>query len=384
MAEVLVVDPVMSQTELERLVAATERFPVYSRSGAGSFARKRRRREARSAAMKNGPGAAGAAAASAEPKRRFAPGLEQRVDAGLNYVRQGGLRRQPDDPLLQFRNRYFRETLHHADAVYAPGMEQYLANPRLAEAARRVFGHEVVVPWNVYANVMLPGQELGMHTDIPEFRGAHRDFLPGWFLCAMHVSGLFEPWRVKIATAVTYLFGDEGGGMFLCYPDGPDGPPACFPATHNTAIVADTDSIFHGVERVPGETDALMLVDVNTRLVPKAGGRWSLRCGEPGRLEEVATFSREELRFSLSWKGYCFADEHDREARTASPDALDLETILTVLVDELVARGRLPGPEHGLSEEELGLLFIDEFLHFPEVTPIEPVAAATGPHPEPG
>jgi hypothetical protein len=380
MAEVLVVDPVMSQAELERLVAATEQFPVYSRSGAGSFARKRRREQARSAAMNNGPGAAAMAPASGGPKKRFAPGLEQRVDAGLNYVRQGGLRRHPADPLLHVRNRYFRETLLHGDAVYAPGMEQYLANPRLAEAARRVFGQDVVVPWNVYANVMLPGQELGMHTDIPEFRGAHRDFLPGWFLCAMHVSGLFEPWRVRIATGVTYLFGDEGGGTFLCYPDGPDGPPARFPATHNTAIVADTDSIFHGVERVPGESDALMLVDMNTLLVPKAGGRWSLRCGEPERLEEITTFSREELRLSLSWKGYCFADEHERDARTASPDALDLETILTTLVDELVARGRLDRPEHRLSEEELGLLIIDEFLHFPEVTPIEPVAAATRPH----
>ena len=141
-------------------------------------------------------------------------------------MRQGGLRGALDDSRLSARHKYFRETLLDGNEVYAPGTEEYLANQCLAEAARRLFGRDLVVPWNVYANVMLPGQELGMHTDTPEFRGAHRDFLPNWFLCAMHLSGLFEPWRVRIATGITYLLGGEEGGAFLCYPDGIDHPPA--------------------------------------------------------------------------------------------------------------------------------------------------------------
>ena len=39
-----------------------------------------------------------------------------------------------------------------------------------------------------------------------------------------------------------------------------------------------------------------------------------------------------------------------------------------MFVDELVVRGRLDGHDHALSEEELGMLIIDEFIRFPDVT----------------
>ncbi|HXN60449.1 MAG TPA: hypothetical protein VN886_08335 [Acidimicrobiales bacterium] len=363
MAEVLAVGPVVSPDAAARLIATCERFPVFTPSGTN----RRRRRRARLAATVGDPDAA---VNPRTPKRPpFAPGLRPREDSQLNFLRQGGLRGATDDSLLSARHKYFRETLQDGHEVYASGAEEYLANQCLAEAAHRLFGRDLVVPWNVYANVMLPGQELGMHTDTPEFRGAHRDFLPNWLLCAMHLSGLFEPWRVRIATGITHLLGSEEGGAFLCYPDGIDHPPARYEATLNTALVLDSDSIFHGVELVPGCDDAIGQIDANTRLVPKGKGQWFLRCGAPGQLETVAVYSREELRLSLSWKAYCFADEAECHARTDSADALNTETILEMFVDELVVRGRLAGPDHALSEEDLGMLIIDEFIRFPEVTP---------------
>ena len=54
----------------------------------------------------------------------------------------------------------------------------------------------------VYANVVLPGQELSVHTDVPEFRGANRKHEPEWLLVVMPLSGLFERWRMPIATGV--------------------------------------------------------------------------------------------------------------------------------------------------------------------------------------
>jgi hypothetical protein len=365
-AEVLAVGSVVNPDEAARLIATCERLPAFTPSGTGSFAKKRRRRRARLAATVGDPNA------DINPRtpngHPFAPGLGPREDSHSNFLRQGGLRGALDDSLLSARHRYFRETLLDGHEVYAPGAEEYLTNQCLADAARRLFGRDLVVPWNVYANVMLPGQELGMHTDTPEFRGAHRDFLPNWFLCAMHLSGLFDPWRVRIATGITYLLGSEEGGTFLCYPDGIDHPPARCEATLNTALVLDSDSIFHGVERVPGYSDAIGQIDANTRLVPKGNGQWFLRCGTPGQLETVRIYSREELRLSVSWKGYCFADEAECDARTDSADALTTATILEMFLDELVVRGRLDGPDHTLSEEELGMLIIDEFIRFPEVT----------------
>ena len=39
-----------------------------------------------------------------------------------------------------------------------------------------------------------------MHTDVPEFRGANRKLVPQWLLVVMHHSGLFEDYRMPIAT----------------------------------------------------------------------------------------------------------------------------------------------------------------------------------------
>ncbi len=398
MAPVVVVDPVMTEDQAQRLIEAWERFPVYTPSGTGSWGRKMQRRQRRRAAREraagtpgggrsggDAPSAASAAAAAggrrpAPPRGRgFAPGLDQRVDSRINYLRQGGLRGDYKDPLLTARHKYFRETLLDGNDVFAPGVEEFLSLPSLADAARQLYGLDVVEPWNVYANVMLPGQELGMHSDIPEFRGAHRNFLPGWFMCAMQLSGLFERWRVKIATGVTYLVGSEEGGAFVCYPDGPLSPPRSFPATHNTAVVLDTDSIFHGVDRVPGECEAISQITADSRLVPTGGGRWSLRCGPKGELEEVATFHRDELRLSVSWKGYCFADDEERAARTAPDDSLTVPSIVDTMVAELVARGRLPGPDHGLDEEDLGMLIIEEFIPFPPEPALATAASGAEP-----
>ncbi len=364
---VLVVDPVMGPAAMERLIAAWERFPALTPTGTGSYAVKLRLRsgavsdENSRAAFKN------SLRSDSGVGRRFAPGLAQRVDSASNYLRQGGLRADREDPLLPWRHKYFRETLLIGNEVYATGVEELLANINLIEASRGVFDSKLVVPWTIYANVMLPGQELGLHTDTPEFRGAHRNFLPCWLLCAMHWSGLFEPWRVKIATAVTYLLGAGEGGRFIYYPEGPGGPASQYKATPNTAVVLDSDSIFHGVELLPGYDDPIRHIDANSQLTHIGDGKWSLRCGEAGRLEEVARYSRDELRLSLSWKAYCFADAEERARHSNPVGELTTDVILDTLVDELVVRGRLDKSDHGLSEEELGSLIIDEFIRFPYI-----------------
>ena len=53
----------------------------------------------------------------------------------------------------------------------APGIEPFLHHEGFVEAARALHGRDVIVPAIVYANLLLPGQELAVHTDVPEFRG---------------------------------------------------------------------------------------------------------------------------------------------------------------------------------------------------------------------
>ena len=128
----------------------------------------------------------------------------------------------------------------------------------------------------------------------------------------MHLSGLFEPWRVRIATGITYLLGSEEGGAFLCYPDGIDHPPAHDEvACYIRRLVLDSDSIFHGVELVPG-CDRRHRSDRRQHPPGAQGKRTMASCAAElpaSSKRSRSTSVREELRLSLSWKAYCFADE---------------------------------------------------------------------------
>ncbi len=89
---------------------------------------------------------------------------------------------------------------------------------------------------------------------------------------------------------------------------------------------------------------------------------------DAGDDEVLATFGWDEIRFSVSWKAYCFADEAEREAWRTHDDDLSLDVILAQLVSDLRARGLLEADE--LSERELALLLIDTYERYPE--PVSP------------
>lgn len=79
------------------------------------------------------------------------------------------------------------------------------------------------------------------------------------------------------------------------------------------------------------------------------------------------TYRSDELRFSLSWKAYCFADEREMSVWTSHADDLDEATIVEGLVTEMCSRGVLASESHGLSDTELGLRMVDTFIRFPAV-----------------
>ena len=89
-------------------------------------------------------------------------------------------------------------------SVHIPGVERVLHNERLREAAGRVFDAEIVRPLIVYSNLTAPMPQNRKHTDVPTFRGVERSGYPAWVVSAMAASGLFEEWRVKVATAVAW------------------------------------------------------------------------------------------------------------------------------------------------------------------------------------
>lgn len=286
-------------------------------------------------------------------------GLPQRFDAAFNFVRTGGrFGRREDVATLAARTNYFRETYTYGEEIAAPGIEPFLHHEGFHEAARRVHGRPLIEPAIVYANLLLPGQELAVHTDVPEFRGADRKRLPQWLLVVMHHAGLFDAWRMPIATGVAW-FHDARGGAFAFYPDGADAPPRAHAVRFNTALLTDTDSVFHGVDRVDEGGEALPAYRPGMRLFFEGDGRWVVRDGE----REVARCGWEAMRFSVSWKAYCFADEAERSAWRERSNDLTLPFILDTLESDLRARGLLAGPRP--PNRELAELLVDTYVQFP-------------------
>lgn len=285
-------------------------------------------------------------------------GLAQRHDAVMNFIKSGGRfgRREPLQ-VLAARTNYFREEYAYGDDVRFGGIEPFLRHEGFLAAARAVHGRPVIEPAIVYANILVPGQELAVHTDVPEFRGANRKRFPQWLMVVMHHSRLFDAWRMPIVTGVAWFSACQGG-EFVFYPEGAGGPPVTLPAKRNTAILLDTDSVFHGVDRVAcaGEIAPLR---PGMQLVCDGDGRWSIRDGDA----VVARYAWDELRFSVSWKAYCFADTAERDAWRTHSDDLGLDFILDRLVDDLRARDRLTGDRP--APTDLALQLIDEYIHFP-------------------
>jgi hypothetical protein len=295
-------------------------------------------------------------------------GLPARWDAARNFVRTGG-RFARSEPLhvLASRTNYFRETYAYGEEVRIAGVEPFLHHAGFVEAAQRLYGRPVIEPAIVYANLLVPGQELAVHTDVPEFRGVNRLRHPQWLLVVMRHSGLFEDWRMPIATAVSW-FHDCAGGEFAFYPDGPDGRPIAHPVRFNTAILLDTDTIFHGVDRVAETTEPVDRLQPGMRLRFAGGDTWRVEDAEG---TAVARYRWRDLRFSVSWKAYCFRDEAERRAWRTRADDLRVEDVVDRLVDDLRARGRIAGERPG--DLTLVDLLIDEYVRFPA-----PAAPAAG------
>jgi hypothetical protein len=289
------------------------------------------------------------------------PGMSARHDAVRNFLKT---RVGADDTAASVgaRTSYFREEYAYGDRTLLDGVEVLRDHEGLIAAAQQLHGREVIEPAIVYANLFLPGQELAVHTDVPEFRGMNRKLVPQWLLVVMHHSALFDRWRLPIATGITW-FGHAEGGELAYWPEGPDGPVRRLDARDNTAVVLDTDSVFHGVEPVGPSGSVLPALELGAALIPAEAGHVVLRDGN-GR--DVRTYEWGALRFSVSWKAYCFADADDRTIWRDHTEDLELAFVAETLVDDLVRRGH-----HDLTvtSPTLGTVLIDEYVRFPEPAP---------------
>ena len=222
------------------------------------------------------------------------------------------------------------------EGVAQPDVEPLLNHPPFIAAAKQLFDAEIVRPHNVYANLtwQLPFPQGMGHTDVPAFRGFDRSRYPITFLTIMGLSGLFEDVRVQIATAVAWLYVGRDGG-FEYWPAGPDRPSMVHEgAIDNTAIVGDNDFMWHRVRPTGRVEDGMVPMSLNSELV-RHNGRWAIV--QDGK--SLATFAREQMRVSVSWKANVFASNEDRRRYDEHVDDIDLAEVVRRFAEDLRQRG---------------------------------------------
>lgn len=293
----------------------------------------------------------------------FGAGMVRRHDAAMNHLMTGGRFGRMEDPSkVMSRINLFRSIFFEHGAVRLPGIEKLVSDPSFAEAAAELTGLPLVRPTMLYANILVPGQELPIHTDTPEYRGLDKWKVPEWFTVVMHHSGLFEDHRKRVTAGVAF-FNDCEGGAFVFYPDGPDGPPATVAPRFNTALHLDVDGVFHGVDRVGGDDAPAPPVEPGAELTySEADERWHL--AKDG--VELVSYGWPEVRLSVQWKANCYRDAADEALATSGRDDLTREAVVDRLAEDLRARGRFTErPADG----DLARMMVDEYVRFPKPAP---------------
>lgn len=252
----------------------------------------------------------------------------------------------------QFTPPWFRQDFARESLALVAGAELILGNERFADAARELGGgtHAVVRPQAVYVNIMGPTPfAFPPHLDIPAFRGFTRATQPVWLLKTMKTSGLFEAWRTKIATGVSWFY-DGLGGDFHYWPDGPDAPVAVERSPFaNVGVLADNEFTFHGVAPL-GPPEATMPEGLNreSRLVRNGSG-WDVRDAQGA---QQAHLDDDEVRITVSWKADVFTSAAAAHSHDAGEDALTLDMVVTLFQVDLAARGvDIPEPSEPLADQ---------------------------------
>ncbi len=231
---------------------------------------------------------------------------------------------------------WFRQDFALHGLALVDGAEPILHNRHFVDAAHGVYGGDAVVrPTTVYVNLMgATPFPFVPHVDVPAFRGATRVDYPIWLLQQMRAAGIFEPWRVRIATAVSWFWSGPGG-EFHYWPDGPEGRHEVeSPPFDNVAIVADNEITFHGVAPVVGEESLPTSLTIDAQLHRDAAG-WSVVDG--GAVQ--CRYPLRAMRTTVSWKADVFADADEMKRADDHVDDLSVGRVVDMLHANLRSRG---------------------------------------------
>ena len=174
-----------------------------------------------------------------------------RLDVVENYLKTGGVNggKYTVDRLFRNANSFIRMVTDKQEFNH---VQKLMQSDRLDGIVQNICGQDSIIdPFMINLLVMLPGQALPVHYDVPLFTDLAKSAAPVWLQVALALSNLRREKEVRQIQFVGYVNGDEKdttqGGEFVFWPEGPNKPRQQVSANPNSAIVVDGVHIAHGV-----------------------------------------------------------------------------------------------------------------------------------------
>ena len=216
--------------------------------------------------------------------------------------------------------------------------QSFWFNERWIGAARDSFSARIVRPFKCLVNLNGPMGIGGVHVDLPFYRGFGAPKAPVWLLMNMTYSGLFQPWMVPVASGLTWFWRGVGGA-FEYWPDGLQSPPHVeSPPMWNTGVMSDNEFMWHGVSptgTLEEQTALEGALNGREKLHATGDGAWEIRDGT----RVAARLSDAQVRISLLWKAFVFADEAHQASFEDRKMDLCIEQVVDIYRHDLSRRG---------------------------------------------
>jgi hypothetical protein len=229
---------------------------------------------------------------------------------------------------------FFRIFWAHTRQVRVEGAEPWFHNERFMAAARESFGAEVIVPSAIMINLSTPTVGGPPHRDLPYFRGAEK--FPFWMLQNMGYSELFHHWAVPIASTLSWFYSGEEGD-FEYWPDGPDAPSLTVKAPMwNVGVVSDNEYMWHRVGPVGHAGERLQpgAIKREARLHAVGNDDWEIHDED-----RVWPYRANQVRLSLLWKAYAFANQAAADEYHNHTNDLNHDMVRSIFEQDLRERG---------------------------------------------
>lgn len=289
--------------------------------------------------------------------------LPDRIDVAHHHFKSGGIsgRKEMFEKMVG-RLLAFNKILHRDSLSTVPGIETLFSSPKYLEAVATICPNNPVIdPIQLGIIILVPGQEVAVHYDVPWFKGATRYDFPQWLLVAMEQSGLFKDYLTPQIQGVAYIhrFNVTGGG-FVFWNNDVDNNSLDIPAIPNTGIVLDGSVVAHGVYPF-GHGDSLKMNPHHRYQLVENSGNWIIwNVDQEYSLNQ--TFEADDFRVSLVWRSRCFASEKEKQEWHQAPK-MDIDAVLERLKSDLHRRGLLN--DNDITSLDLAILIIETYIRYP-------------------